>query len=58
MSGAIPGLLVLASIRKQAEQAIGSNPVRSTPPWPLHHLLPPGFFPVSVPLLTSFGDGQ
>jgi hypothetical protein len=33
-SGAIPGLLVLGS-RKQAEQARGSKPVRSIPPWPL-----------------------
>jgi hypothetical protein len=41
MDGAIPGLVVLASIRKQAEQARGSKPVRNIPPWPLHQLLFP-----------------
>ena len=39
--GTIPGLVVLGSIRKQAEQAWGSKPVSSTPPWPLHQLLLP-----------------
>jgi hypothetical protein len=41
---AIPGLIVLDSIRKQAEQAeqaMGSNPVSNIPPWPLHQLLFP-----------------
>jgi hypothetical protein len=37
--GAIPGLVVLGSVRKQAEQARGSKPVSNTPPWPLHQLL-------------------
>lgn len=32
VGGAIPGLVVLVSIRKQAEQAMGSEPIRSTPP--------------------------
>jgi hypothetical protein len=41
LGGAIPGLVVLGSIRKQAEQARGSKPVSSTPPWPLHQLLLP-----------------
>jgi hypothetical protein len=36
---AIPRLVVLGSIRKQAEQAGGGKPVSSTPPWPLHQLL-------------------
>jgi hypothetical protein len=31
----------LGSIREQAEQARGSKPVRSIPPWPLHQLLIP-----------------
>jgi hypothetical protein len=35
VGGAIPGLLVLGSIRKQTEQARGRNPISSTPPWPL-----------------------
>jgi hypothetical protein len=41
MGGAIPGLVVLGSIREQAEQARGSKPVRNIPPWPLHQLLLP-----------------
>jgi hypothetical protein len=43
---AIPGLIVLGSIRKQAEQAMRSKSESSTPPWPLHQLLPPGSCPV------------
>jgi hypothetical protein len=41
VGGAIPGLVVLGSIRKQAEQARGSKPVSDIPPWPLHQLLLP-----------------
>jgi hypothetical protein len=41
VGGAIPGLVVLCSIREQAEQARGSKPVKNIPPWPLHHLLLP-----------------
>jgi hypothetical protein len=41
VGSAIPGLVVLGSIRQQAEQERGSKPVSSTPPWPLHQLLPP-----------------
>jgi hypothetical protein len=41
VGGAIPGLVVLGSIRKQAEQARGSKPVRNIPPWPLHQFLLP-----------------
>jgi hypothetical protein len=37
----IPGLIVLGSIRKQAEQTRGSKPVRNIPPWPVHQLLLP-----------------
>jgi hypothetical protein len=44
VSGAIPGLVVLGSIRKQAEQARGSKPVRN--PCPLHQLL--------IPVLLEF----
>jgi hypothetical protein len=32
VSGAIPGLVVLGSIREQAEQARGSKLVRNIPP--------------------------
>jgi hypothetical protein len=46
VSEAIPRLVVLDSVRKQAEQARGSKPVSSTPPWPLHQLLPPCSCPV------------
>ena len=41
VGGAIPGLVVMFSIRKQAEQGRGSKPVRNIPPWPLHQLLLP-----------------
>ena len=54
VGGAIPGLVVLSSVRKQAEQARGSKPVSRPPPWPLHQLLPPGSCPAWVPVLTSF----
>ena len=39
VSGTIPGLVVLGSIREQAEQARGSKPVKNITPWPLHQLL-------------------
>jgi hypothetical protein len=58
VGGAIPGLVVLGSIRKQAEQARGSNPVSGTPPLPLYQLLLPSSCPVWVPVLSSFGDEQ
>jgi hypothetical protein len=38
---AIPGQVVLGSIREQAEQARGGKPVKNIPPWPLHQLLFP-----------------
>jgi hypothetical protein len=41
VGGAIPGLVVLGSIRKQAEQGRGSKPVSNVPPWSLHQLLFP-----------------
>jgi hypothetical protein len=41
VGGTISGLVVLDSIREQAEQARGSKPVRNIPPWPLHQLLLP-----------------
>jgi hypothetical protein len=46
VGGVIPGLEVLGSIRKQAEQAMGNKPESSTAPWPLPQLLPPGSCPV------------
>ena len=39
VGGTIPGLVVLGSIRKQAEQAMMSKLVSSRPLWPLHQLL-------------------
>jgi hypothetical protein len=39
VGGTISGLVVLDSIREQAEQARGSKPVKNIPPWPLHQLL-------------------
>ena len=52
---AIPGLVVLGSIRKQAEQARGSKPVRNIPPWPLHQLLLPDLleFQSCLPLVMN-----
>jgi hypothetical protein len=55
VGGAIPELVVLGSIRKQAEQARGSKPVRNIPPWPLHQLLLPDLleFQSWLPLVTN-----
>jgi hypothetical protein len=39
VGGTISGLVILDSIREQAEQARGSKPVKNIPPWPLHQLL-------------------
>jgi hypothetical protein len=41
VGGTISGLVVLDSIREQAEQTRGSKPVSNIPPWPLHQLLLP-----------------
>jgi hypothetical protein len=38
---AISGLVVLDSIREQAEQARGSKTVKNIPPWPLYQFLLP-----------------
>jgi hypothetical protein len=35
VGSAIPGLVILGSIRKQAEQVRGSKTVSNIPPWPL-----------------------
>jgi hypothetical protein len=41
VGGTISGLVVLSSIREQAEQARRSKPGKNIPPWPLNqHLLP------------------
>ena len=56
MGGAIPGLVVLGPIRKQAEQAMGSKPVSST----LHGLCISSCLQVPallVPVLTPSTDG-
>ena len=52
VSGATPELVVLSSIGKQTEQAMGSKLVSSIPPWLLHQLLPPGSCSISVPVLS------
>ena len=41
VGGTISVLVVLGSIREQAEQAKGSKPVRNIPPGPLHLFLLP-----------------
>jgi len=38
-------LVVFNSVRKQGEQNMGSKPINSTPSWPLHQLLLPGYCP-------------
>jgi hypothetical protein len=44
VGGTISGLVVLGSIREQAEQARGSKPVKNILPWPLHQFLLPDLF--------------
>jgi hypothetical protein len=44
VGGTISGLVVLGSIREQAEQARRGKPVKNIPPWPLRQLLPPDLF--------------
>ena len=39
VGGASPEQMILGCIRKQAEQAMGSKPASSVPPWPLHQFL-------------------
>lgn len=39
MGGAILGVVVLDSVRKQVKQATRSKPVSVTPLWPLHQFL-------------------
>ena len=58
VDGAIPWLVVLGSMRKQAEQVRVSNSVGNTPSWPLHQLLPPESSPAWVSVLTSFNNGR
>jgi hypothetical protein len=41
VGSAIPGLVVLSSIREQAEQVRRIKPISNIPPWPLHQLLLP-----------------
>jgi hypothetical protein len=55
VGGAIPGMVVLGSIRKQAEQARGNKPVSNIPPWPLHQLLLPDLleFQSSLPSVMN-----
>jgi hypothetical protein len=42
VGGAISGKVIPECTRKQAEQAMGSKPVSSVPPWPLLQFLHPG----------------
>jgi hypothetical protein len=55
VGGAIPGLVVLSSIRKQAEQARESKPVRGIPPWCVHQFLLPDLleFQSWLPLMMN-----
>jgi hypothetical protein len=51
VGGAIDGLVVLGSVRKEAKKVMGKKPVSSIPPRPQPQLLPPGSRP------ASFSDG-
>ena len=52
VAGAVPGLVVLGSIREEAEQAMRKEQAsKQRPPWPLRQPLPPGS--CLVPVLTS-----
>lgn len=42
VDGATPGLVDLGSVRNQTEQAMKSEPVSSTSPWPLYWSSHPG----------------
>jgi hypothetical protein len=55
VGGTISGLVVLGSIREQAEQARGGKPVSNIPPWPLHQLLLPDLLEFQS---SSSGDQQ
>ena len=59
IGGAIPRLVVLGSIRKEAEQARGSQTDSSIPLWPLHLLLLPDLleFQSSLPLVMNSSVG-
>ena len=52
----IPVLVFLCTIRKQAEKAMRSKPVSSTPSWLLHQFLTPGSCPLFQPRLSSLMD--
>ena len=52
VGGFVLELVVLGSVRKQDEKVVGSKPVSSTPPWPLHQFLPPRL----LPCLSSYPD--
>jgi hypothetical protein len=60
VGGTIPGLVVLYSIREQAEQARVNKPVRNIPPWPLHQLLLPDLleFQSGLPLVMNSNVGS
>ena len=45
VGGAVSELMILGSTRKQAEQAMGSKSVSSTPLMDSHQQLPPGSCP-------------
>ena len=53
VGGAIPGLVVLGSMREQAEQTLGSKPVSSTPSQPASASAPASRF---LPHLSSCPD--
>ena len=53
VGGATCGLVGLGLIRKQAEQAMGSESVSGMSAWSLHQLLAPGWIPVPTSCSTE-----
>lgn len=58
MGEAIFGLMVIASIRKQATKAWRKKLVSSVSPWPLPSAPASSFLPCLNSVLTSFSDKQ
>jgi hypothetical protein len=58
VGGANHALVILGSIRKQAEQSTWKNPGSSIPLCPLYQLLIPESYPVCVPALAFLKNEQ
>ena len=52
VNGTTSGLVLLGSIKKQAEQDSRQHSSMASA-----SILPPGFYPLQVPVMVSFSDG-